>query len=152
VDRKIRLCCYLSIGLCFLLSAESIQPGQLNSDAECGRKLRTNDVLVLNLEHLRRQPEMAQEFVDERAGQFRLLSAEPEEIRTPSRPSKDPDRLIRGAQKLGAKMGCDLVLVLKTGPYFGRQGFYGRNGNMRGRIRERGYAFVVVGQRTGDKP
>jgi hypothetical protein len=45
--------------------------------------------------------------------------------------------MIRRARKLGAEHGCDLVLVLKTGPYFGRQR------SMRARIKEHGYAFVV---------
>jgi len=98
-------------------------------------------VTVLNLEPLRRQPEMAQEFVVERAGEFRLLTSEPEEIRTRSRPSRDPGHVVRRAQKLAAEHGCDLVLVLKTGPYFGRQR------GMRPRYKDRGYAFVVMGQR-----
>jgi hypothetical protein len=73
---------------------------------------------------------MAQEFVVERAGEFRLLTTKLEEIRTRSRPSRDPDSMIRRARKLGAEHGCDLVLVLKTGPYFGRQR------SMRARIKE----------------
>ncbi len=98
--------------------------------------------MVLDLEHLRGQPEMAQDFVVERAGEFRLLTTDLEEIRTRSRPSRDPDSVIRRARKLGAEHGCDLVLVLKTGPYFGRQR------GLRARIKEHGYAFVVMGQRT----
>lgn len=77
----------------------------------------------------------------ERAGEFRLLTTEIEEIRTRTRPSRDPDGVIRRAQKLGAKHGCDLVLLLKTGPYFGRQR------GPRARIRDHGYAFVVMGER-----
>ncbi len=112
----------------------------------CGQKIRVKDVLVLDLEPLRRHPEMAQDFVVERAGEFRLLTTRLEEIRTRSRPSRDPDSVIRRARKLGAEHGCDLVLVLKTGPYFGRQR------SMRSRIKEQGYAFVVIGQRISDKP
>jgi len=98
-------------------------------------------VTVLDLEPFRRQPEVAQEFVVERAGDFQLLAVEPEEIKTRSRPSKDPEDLVRRAKKLAAKHGCDLVLVLKTGPYFGRQR------GMNSRIKEHGYALVVMGQR-----
>jgi hypothetical protein len=75
-----------------------------------------------------------------------LAYIKPEVIRIPSRPSRDPDSVIRKARKLGAKNGCDLVLVLKTGPYFGRQR------NLNARMRELGYAFVVMGQRIADTP
>jgi hypothetical protein len=103
------------------------------------------DVLVLDLQSLRRHPEMAEDFVVEQAGSYRLFDTTPEVIRTRSRASKDPDSVIRSARKLGVKRGCDLVLVLKTGPYFGRQ--RGRNA----RIKDQGYAFVVVGQRIAGK-
>ena len=98
-------------------------------------------MLVLDVERFRADPVMAQQYVDERAGDFRLLKTRIEEIRTRSRPSKDPDSLIRQARKLGAEHGCDLVIVLKTGPYFGRQR------GMNARIKDHGYAFVVMGQR-----
>jgi len=126
-----------------LSSGLSAEVAKADPDSECGRKIRARDVLVLDLEHLRPHPEMAQEFVVERAGEFRLLTIELEEIRTRSRPSRDPDSVIRRARKLGAEHGCDLVLVLKTGPYFGRQR------GMNARIKEHGYAFVVMGQRVG---
>ena len=126
--------------LCYGLSAEA---AQANRDPECGQQIRARDVLVLDLEHLRRHPESAQEFVVERAGEFRLLTTEIEEIRTRARPARDPESVIRRARKLGAEHGCDLVLVLKTGPYFGRQR------GPRSRIKEHGYAFVVMGQRVG---
>ena len=126
--------------LCAGLSAKA---GEEGPDSRCGQKINMRDVLVLDLKHLRRQPEMAQDFVVDRAGEFRLLTTELEEIRTRSRPSRDPDSVIRRARKLGAEHGCDLVLVLKTGPYFGRQR------NLNARIKEQGYAFVVMGQRIG---
>lgn len=99
--------------------------------------------MVLDLESLQRHPELAQNFVTERVGEFRLVNTRPEEIRTRSRPSRDPESLVRRARKLGAKHGCDLVLVLKTGPYFGRQR------SINARVKDRGYAFVVMGQIVG---
>jgi len=145
MNRKIQLGWILGICLCSGLSAETINSGQPDSDAPCGQNVRMKDVLVLDLQSLRYQPEMAQEFVFEHAGEFRLVTTKPEVILTRSRASKDPDSVIRGARKLGVKRGCDLVVVLKTGPYFGRQ--RGRNA----RIRDQGYAFVVMGQRTASE-
>jgi hypothetical protein len=118
------------------VGADEARPG-----SRCGQAISARDVFVLDLEPLRHHPDMAQEFVVERAGEFRLLTTEIEEIRTRSRPARNPEGVVRRAQKLGAKHGCDLVLVLKTGPYFGRQR------SPRSRIKEHGYAFVVMGQR-----
>jgi hypothetical protein len=141
MSRKIYLGWILGTMLCSGLSAENVGADQAGPDSGCGQKIRMRDVFVLDLESFRSHPEMAQGFVLERVGEFRLVKTEPEEIRTRSRPSRDPDSLIRRARKLGAKKGCDLVLVLKTGPYFGRQR------NVRARIREQGYALVVMGHR-----
>ena len=141
MNRIIHLCWILGFGLCSGLSAETIKTDQANSDTVCGQDIRMHDVLVLDLESMRRDPDMAQNFVDEYAGEFRLVDTEPEEIRTRSRRSKDPHGLIRKARKYGVKNGCDLVLILKTGPYFGRQR------GMKVRIRDRGYAFVVMGHK-----
>jgi len=141
MSRKIHLGWILGTVLCFGLSAETVGDDRTGPDSVCGQTIRAKDVYVLDLEPLRRHPEMAQDFVVERAGEFRLLTTEPEEIRTRSRPSRDPGNVVRRAQKLAAEHGCDLVLVLKTGPYFGRQR------GMRARIKEHGYAFVVMGQR-----
>lgn len=116
--------------------------GAADPGAGCGGNVRAKDVLVLDLESFRGRPEAAQEYADERAGNFRLLKADIREIRTPVPPARDPQSLVRSARRLGVKSGCDLVLVLKTGPYFGRQR------NMNARIRDRGYAFVALGQRT----
>ena len=124
--------------LCSGLSTEAVRA---NPDPECGQQIRARDVLVLDLGQLRRRPETAQEFVVERAGEFRLLTTEIEEIRTRSRPSRDPESVIRRAQKLGAEHGCDLVLLLKTGPYVGRQR------GPRARIKDHGYALLVMGER-----
>ncbi|MFC1776063.1 hypothetical protein ACFL3I_01820 [Pseudomonadota bacterium] len=142
MGRNIHLGLILGIGLYSGLSAETGNLGQAGSDVVCGQDIRMHDVLVLDLEPMRNDPEMAQDFVDQRAGDFRLVNSDIEEIRTRSRPSKDPHGVIRSARKLGVKHGCDLVLVLKTGPYFGKQ----RGWRMK-RIKDKGYAFVVVGQR-----
>lgn len=132
----------LSIGVCAGLTPEAIASGDLDSDAVCGQTISSRDVLVLDLESMRFDPEKAQQFVFDQAGDFRLLSLEIEEIIIPTRPSKDPRAIIRGARKLGIRQGCDLVLVLKTGPYFGRH----RGPNSR--MKDRGYVWVVTGQRT----
>jgi len=140
---KIHLGLILVFGLCSGLSAETIITNRVDSDVACGQDIRMRDVLVLDLEPMRRDPEMAQGYVDERVGEFRLINSDIEEIRTRSRPSKDPHAVVRSAQKLGVKHGCDLVLVLKTGPYLGRQ----RNWRSP-RIKDQGYAFVVMGERV----
>jgi hypothetical protein len=143
---KARLGWVLGIGLCSCVSAETTDPVREFSDNGCTQQLRPKEVLVLDLEPMRTQPETAQEFVTEYAGEFMLFSTKPEVIITRSRASKDPDGVIRRAQKFGAKNGCDLVLVLKTGPYFGRQ----RNTKFQ-RFKDGGYAIVVMGQRTARK-
>ena len=135
----------LSIGLCAALTPEAIASSHTDSESVCGQMITKRDVLVLDLESMRHDPEKAQQYIIDQAGEFRLLSPEIEEIFTRSRPSKDPYSITRGAQKLGEKQGCDLVLVLKTGPYFGRQ--RGRNS----RIKDRGYVWVVMGQRVSSR-
>ena len=142
MDSRVHLNWILGAFLCSALVAETAGADRPRADSRCGQKISMRDVLVLDLEHLRGQPDIAQDFVFDRAGEFRLLTTELEEIITRSRPSRDPESVIRRARKLGAEHGCDLVLVLKTGPYFGRQR------GMRARIKEHGYAFVVMGQRT----
>jgi hypothetical protein len=99
------------------------------------------DVLVLDLRPLRRQPDKAREFVIDRAGEFRLAGTEPEEIRSRIRPAEELSGISKSARRLGVERGCNLVLVLRTGPYFGRQR------NPQARIRMRRYAFVVMGER-----
>jgi len=141
MSRKIHLGWILGTVLCSGLSAEIVVADQSRPDSGCGLKIKAKDVLVLDVAPMRRHPEMAHDFVVEHAGEYMLADVEPEEIRTRSRPSRNPDSLIRRARKLGAEHGCDLVLVLKTGPYFGRQR------NLNARIKEQGYAFVVMGQR-----
>ena len=146
MNGKIHLGWILGIGLCSGLAAETIKPGQSDSDAVCGQNLRMRDVLVLDLEPLRSHPDKAEDFVGQHAGEYRLVKVMPEEIRTRSRPSRDPASVTRAARKLGVQKGCDLVLVLRTGPYFGRQR------SIKARTKEQGYAFVVMGQRTASMP
>ena len=145
MDRNTRLAWMLSIGLCIGLISETIASNHVDSDAVCGQMITKRDVLVLDLESMRYDPEKAQQYIVDHAGEFRLLSSDIEEIFTRSRRSKDPYSVTRGAQKLGEKHGCDLVMVLKTGPYFGRQ--RGRNT----RIKDRGYVWVVLGQRDSSR-
>jgi len=145
MDRTIHLAWMLSIGLCAGLIPEAIASSHIDSDAVCGQMITKRDVLVLNLESMRFDPEKAQRYIIDHAGEFRLLSSDIEEIITRSRASKDPYSTFRGAQKLGVKQGCDLVLVLKTGLYFGRQ--RGRNS----RMKDKGYAWVVTGQRISGR-
>ncbi len=144
MNRIIHLGWILGLGLCSGLLAEPVESGQRYSDTKCGQAINKRDVLVLDLAPFRAHPDMAQEFVEEHAGQFVLVNTKPEVIIIPVRPSKDPYSVIRRAQKFGVKRGCDLVLVLKTGPYFGRQ--RGRNP----RIKDHGYAFVVMGKRIDE--
>ena len=131
--------------LCAWGTSDSIASSHVNSDAVCGQALSKRDVLVLDLESMRNDPEKAQQYVFEQAGDFRLLSPDIEEIITRTRPSKDPHSVTRGARKLGVKQGCDLVLVLKTGPYFGRQR------GPKSRIKDHGYVWVVMGQRISSR-
>ena len=131
----------LSIGMCSGLCAEIIELEQVVSETPCGRDVDKREVMVLDLEPLRREPQLAQKFVDENAGQYRLIDTKPEVIITRSRVSKDPYAAVRQAQKYAVRHGCDLVLVLKTGPYLGRQ--RGRSP----RVKDQGYAMVVMGQR-----
>ena len=146
MGRNVNLVLIMSIGLCSGLFADTIKPDPADSGTICGRDIRMHDVLVLNLEPMRRDPDFAQNYVEERVGEFRLVNSDIEEIRTRSRPSKDPHGVVRRAQKLGVKWGCDLVLVLRTGPYLGRQ----RNWRSP-RIKDQGYALVVMGERTASR-
>ena len=107
----------------------------------CGLDIRTRDVIVIDLRHLVNDPEKAQALVHEQVGNYRLAHPLIDEFRTANRPSNDLDAVIRGARKLGEKKGCDLVMVLATGPYLGKQ---------RGRKsipKDGGYVMVTMGQR-----
>ena len=143
MNSRYHLSWILGIGLCSAVFAEADEPANVGIDTACAEETRVRDVLVLDLEPFLYQPELAEGFIEEQVGGYRLLSTNPEEMITPYRPSKDPHGVTRRAQKLGAKNGCDLVFVLKTGPYFGRQ----RNARSP-RIKDKGYAFVVMGQRA----
>ena len=114
--------------------------------AVCGLDLSPRDVLVLDVQHLLSDPDQADDYVIERAGNYVLADPLIEEFRMPFRPTVDPDGVIRAARKFGVKKGCDLVLILKTGPYLGKQ--RGRSA----RVKDHGYAFVAAGQRVTDTP
>ena len=129
------------IGMYAALPAQETNPSLEKPSTVCGQELRTRDVLVLDLQHLLSTPDLADDFVLEHAGEYHLADPLIEEFRMSTRPSKDPEAVTRGARKLGIKRGCDLVLVLKTGPYLGKQ--RGR----KARARDHGYALVAVGQR-----
>lgn len=107
----------------------------------CGLDIRARDVTVIDLQHLVRDPETAQALVHEQVGDYRLAHPLIDEFRTRNRPSGDPDAVIRGARKLGEKKGCDVVMILATGPYLGRQ--RGRNSIPK----DGGYVMVTMGQR-----
>lgn len=132
----------LCMGGCSGLSANTDLNKQ--EDSVCDQGTGPADVLVLNLEHLRRDPDSAQDFIVDHTGGYKLLDTKPKEMITRARISKDPGGFQRQARKFGARSGCDLVLVLKTGPYFGRQ----RGLNPPRRIKDQGYALVVMGQRA----
>ncbi len=137
--RKAHLDLILSLGLFLALFIEA---GQAAPTTGCGQDVSTRDVMVLDLEPFGNDLEITQEYLLEHAGEYRLLDTRPEEMIMRSRPTKDPHGMFRQAQKLGERRGCDLVLILKTGPYFGKQ----RGWRMR-KVKDKGYAFVVVGQR-----
>lgn len=107
----------------------------------CGLDIRARDVTVIDLQHLVRDHEAAQALVHEQVGDYRLAHPLLDEFKTRNRPSGDPDAVIRGARKLGEKKGCDVVMILATGPYLGRQ--RGRNSIPK----DGGYVMVTMGQR-----
>ena len=113
MNRIIHLCWILGFGLCSGLSAEAIKSSQVNPEAGCGQDIRMKDVLVLDLEPFRGHPEMAQDFVDKYAGEFRLVYSEPEEIRTRSRPSKEVSSALSQAVSkmlLSQPVGLEFVI------------------------------------------
>ena len=134
------------MGMYTALPAETGSPAHEVTSSVCGQELQARDVLVLDLRHLARDPEQAEAFVLEQAGDYRLTKPLIQEFRMPFRPSGNPEGVTRGARKLGVKKGCDLVLLLDSGPYLGRQRSW------KTRIKDHGYALVSVGQRVADSP
>jgi len=132
--------------MCVALPALAANPPLQTPSAGCGQGLTARDVLVLDLQKMERTPDLAQDYVLEQAGDYRLAQPLIQEFRMKKRPSIDPGGVERGARKLGARIGCDLVLVLKTGPYLGKQ--RGRNA----RIKDQGYALVSIGRRIPAEP
>jgi hypothetical protein len=106
----------------------------------CGLDIRARDVIVIDLRRLVNDPEKAQALVHEQVGDYRLAHPLIDEFRTAYRPSGDPDAVIRGARKLGEKKGCDLVMVLASGPYLGRQR------SRKATPKDGGYVMVSMGQ------
>lgn len=135
-----------SLWFCTALPAETADPAPEIPATPCGQHLRAQDVLVLDLRPLARAPERAEEFVIEQAGSYRLVKPVIQEFRMPFRPATNPEGVIKRARQLGVKEGCDLVLVLDTGPYLGRQRSW------KARIKDHGYALVSVGQRVARNP
>jgi hypothetical protein len=134
------------MGMYTALPAETVSPAPKVTSTLCGQELQARDVLVLDLRRLGRDPEQAEAFVLEQAGEYRLTKPLIQEFRMPFRPSGNPEGVTRGARKLGLKKGCDLVLLLDSGPYLGRQRSW------KARIKDHGYALVSVGQRVADSP
>lgn len=132
------------MGICTTLLTVNAYSTPVDRAAICGEKLSARDVLVLDVQHLGDQPEQAQQYLLEQAGEYRLAKPIIQEIILQSRPAKDPDAVTHRVRKLGMQRGCDLAVILKTGPYMGRQ---------RGRkamVKDKGYAMVSIGQRTFD--
>lgn len=137
---------FAGMGAWATLSAGDVHTAQKGSPAVCGEQLSPRDVLVLDVQQLSNHPEQAQKFVLDQAGEYRLAKPVIQELRLKSRPNMDPDAVTHRVRKLGVERGCDLVVVLKTGPYFGRQ--RGRNT----KVKDQGYAMVSIGQRLADTP
>ena len=134
------------MGMYTALPAETGSPAHEVTSSVCGQELQARDVLVLDLRHLARDPEQAEAIVLEQAGDYRLTKPLIQEFRMPFRPSGNPEGVTRGARKLGVKKGCDLVLLLDSGPYLGKQRSW------KAKIKDHGYALVSVGQRVADSP
>ena len=98
--------------VCCTAQAEIIEPGDDVSE-ECGKKIKTKNVMVLDLETFGEDSVAARRFVEKHAGNHTIMSEFSEEIRT-SGGSVFYDRQsgIKRAAKVAAKRGCDLVLVL----------------------------------------
>ncbi|MEE4217827.1 MAG: hypothetical protein V2I48_09470 [Xanthomonadales bacterium] len=145
IGRPHGICLLLAgMGLCAVFSAGNAFPISEGRPAICGAQLSARDVLVLDVQHLSSQPELAQQYVLDQAGEYRLAKPIIQELILKSRPGKDPDAAMHRLRRLGVERGCDLVVVLKTGPYLGRQ--RGRNV----RMKDQGYVMVSIGQRTVD--
>ena len=90
--------------------------------------------------------DLADEFVLEQAGEYRLAKPLIQEYRMPFRPSGNPEGVAREARNMGVRKGCDLVLVLDTGPWLGKQRSW------KSRMKDHGYALVSIGQRIAVEP
>ena len=134
------------MSVCAALPAEMSDSAPERLSTVCDQELRARDVLVLDLRHMVRTPDLANEFVLEQAGEYRLAKPLIQEYRMPFRPSGNPEGVAREARKMGARKGCDLVLVLDTGPWLGKQRSW------KSRMKDHGYALVSIGQRIALEP
>lgn len=108
--KQITLISLLSV--CCVAQAEIIAPNVGDSE-KCGEKIKTKDVMVLDLEPFGEDQEAARRFVDKHAGNHFIASEAPEEIKTVSKGIFYTRKSgIKRAAKEAAKRGCDLVLVL----------------------------------------
>ena len=98
--------------VCCVAQAEIIAPNADDSQ-KCGDKIKTKEVMVLDLEPFGEDQEAAKRFVDKHAGNHFIASVAPEEIQTVSKSIFYTRKSgIKRAAKEAAKRGCDLVLVL----------------------------------------
>lgn len=95
--------------------AQIISPDQETS-AHCGEKVKTEDVMVLDIEPFQGNHQAALDFVAKHAGEVSMYSPAPELIETKWKGAfYDRDSGIKRARKEAAKRGCDLVIVLQAG-------------------------------------
>lgn len=95
--------------------AQIISPDQETS-AHCGEKVKTKDVMVLDVEPFQGNNQAILDFVAKHAGEVSMYSPAPELIETKWKGAfYSRDSGIKRARKEAAKRGCDLVIVLQAG-------------------------------------
>lgn len=157
-EMKILIIVALIFG-CAIAKAEIITPNAGVTD-KCGPKIKTKQVMVLDLEPFGEDEAAAKAFVLEHAGKHEIYSSAPEIIETKSRGAMyDRESGIKRAAKEAAKRGCDLVLVLRAATQvvggvsfgYGNANTYGSNtyGNAVGSSSgvKTAAAMVVMGDR-----
>lgn len=125
------------------LIAEVITPNS-NIAQDCGSKINTNDVMVLDVESFSGDVGAAMQFIDKHAGKYVLASETQEHIKTKwSHPRYDRDSAIKRATKEAAKRGCDLLIILSAGTEI-----VGVNDS--GGFVKKGTAVVMMGDRSDE--